>query len=273
MTERFRFTPARRRRPPAFAGLGRQVLINAIAAVFGLLLLVYLSTDAWWLLPVLVVWVAAGVDQALRGHPAARFSGVTATVIYLFVPVLFTLGTAIFLREVVSGVWNIPAAALAALLLSLAANAEYLTIEITPEHYPNARFVLSLISYVTAFGFFTVVSTSGLTLSAATLVVAVVALLLTVDILRELEVQTGVLFAYAAATGAVVAEVRWAVYYLGLPDLLAGGLLLIAFYEMTGLIQSYLSGHLDRSAIREFVTVGVVGLAVTAAFTIISRRG
>ena len=97
-------------------------------------------------------------------------------------------------------------------------------------------------------------------------------MLLSLDILRELEVQTGTVLAYGGATAVVIAEVRWAVYYLGLPDLLAGGLLLVTFYELTGLMQSYLSGHFDRGTVREFAVVGTLSLLIIAGFTVWSRH-
>lgn len=274
--DRPRFSTAGRRRPrrPRLpAALGQRGLLNGLALFFGLLLFLYLSSGNRLVLLALVAAVAIGMDQALRTHPQADFRGVEATAIYLFVPVLFAIGAALFLRDTTGGVVvHLLAAAGAAVVFGLAARAEYVTVDASPETYPVARFALSLVSYLTAFALFTVVFTSSLPLPAATLIVAVTALLLTVDILRELEVQTGTLFAYAAAVAAVIAEARWALYYLGLPDLLSGALLLVAFYELTGLVQSYLSGHLDRRTMQEFGVIGVVGAAIVAGASVLSRR-
>jgi hypothetical protein len=274
--DRLRFSTAgrpRRRRPPRFVAiLGQRGFINALAIAFGLLLLGYLYWGSVYWAALLVLVAGFGVDQALRSHPQGDFRDLTSTAIYLFVPVLFALGSALFLREVSEGAWNLLSAAVAAGLFALAAQAEYLTIDVSPATYPGARFALSLVSYLTAFALFVIVFTSDLRLPVATLIVAVTALLLTVDILRELEVQTGTLFAYAAAVAAVVAEVRWVLYYLAPPDLLAGALVLLAFYLLTGLIQSYLSGHLDRRSVAEFGVVGVVGVAVISAAWLVSER-
>ncbi len=275
MSERFRLSLQRRRRRHPLAGrlpLSPQMLIHGMAALWGLVLLVYLWRGTPLLVAVLAALAAGTTDQALRIHPAARFRGLTATLWYLFVPTLYAAGVALFLREVSQGLWNVPAAAIAALLLSLSINAEYVAVDAAPDTYPNARFILSLVSYLTAFAFFTVVSTSDLPLPVATLAVAVTSLLLSLDILRELEVQTSTVLAYGGAAAVVIAEVRWAVYYLGLPDLLAGGLLLVTFYELTGLMQSYLSGHFDRGTVREFGAVGVLSLLIIAGFTAWSRH-
>lgn len=275
MSERFRFSLQRRRRRRSLAGrvpLSPQMLIHGLAALWGLVLLVYLWRGTPLLVPVLAALAAGTTDQALRLHPAARFRGLTDTLLYLFVPILYAAGAAMFLRAVSHGLWNVPAATLAAVLLSLAINAEYVAVDATPDTYPNARFILTLIGYLTAFAIFTVVSTSDLPLPMATLIVAITALLLGLDILRELDVHMSTVLAYAGATAVVIAEVRWAVYYLGLPDLLAGGLLLVTFYELTGLVQSYLSGHFDRGTVREFAAVGVLSLLIIAGFTVWSRH-
>lgn len=275
---RLRFATVHRpRRPklPIIQALGQRGTINALAVAFGVALLAFLSFGQGLLqgifLIVLLLLAGAGTDQVLRAHPRAEFEGPAATAIYLFVPVLYTVGVALFLDAVSHGLWNLPAAVLGAAGFGLAAHAEYLTVEAAPETYPIARFALSLVSYLTAFALFTVVFTSDLPLPAATLIVAVVSLLLTVDILRELEVQTLTLFAYAAAIAAVVAEVRWAIYYLALGDLLAGGLLLITFYLLTGLVQSYLSGHFDRHTMIEYGLVGIAGLVIITVGRILSR--
>jgi hypothetical protein len=218
----------------------------------------------------LLLCAGVGVDQILRAHPAGNFRGPAATAIYLFVPVLYTAAAALFLREQVTGAWSLPVSAVAAVFFTLAAHAEYITVEADPESYPQARFALNLVSYLAAFGLFTVVFTAGLPLAAATVIVAVTALLLTVDVLREMDVSLGALFAYAAAVAAILAELRCALYYLALDNALPGALLLVAFYVLTGVMQSYLSGHLDRRAVTEFCLIGAAGLLIVAAARIVS---
>jgi hypothetical protein len=272
--ERLRFSTlnrSRRRGPPGLTSLSTRGAINGLALLYGLILLAYLATEQRLVLVGLVLVAAVGVDRALRAHPAGQFKGLAATAVYLFVPVLFTLGAALFLRELSSGFWNVPAAAIAALFFALSAHAEYVTVEASPATYPPARTALSLVSYLTAFALYTVVFTADLVLAPATLIVMITSLLLTVDILREMEVQTGTLFAYAAGVAAVAGELRLAMYFLPPGDLVAGALLLLAFYELTGLTQSYLSGHLDRRTILEYGGVGLVGVAVITVAWVLSH--
>lgn len=263
----------RRRRAGLFGvpALGRFQAVNLLTAIFGILVFAYLVSGRLPLLIALAAVVAFGMDRLLRLHPSDDFHGPGATAVYLFVPVLYALGSTVFLAEIVAGVWALPAAGAAALLFAFAAHAEYVTVDANPATYPSARFALSLVSYVTAFALFVVVFTSDLPLATATLFVAVPSLLLTVDILREVDVPTNLLFASGAAVAAVVAELRWGLYYLSLGEYLAGALLLIGFYAVTGPLQSYFTGHLDRRATAEYAVTGTAGLVIIAVFHLLSR--
>lgn len=273
--DRLRFAttkrPHRRRRLPVVGVVSERALVNAFTVAFAAMLFLYLSTGRSPVLVALMAVAGLGVDQALRTHPREEFRGVTATAIYLFVPVLFAAAVGLAVRDVSSGLWNLVATLVASVIYYAAAQAEYLTVDASPDTYPVARMLLSFVSYLTAFGMFAVVFTSGLPLPAATLIVSATTLLLTVDILRELDVQTWLLFAYAAATAAVIAEARWAMYYVAFPDLVAGGQLLVTFYVASGLIQAYLSGHLDRRTMIEFGSFALAGEAIVVIATTIAR--
>src|SRR3712207_8447769 len=58
---------------------------------------------------------------------------------------------------------------------------------------------------------------------------------LTVDILRELEADTGTLWAQAGAGAGGMAETRLALYFLSIGDVLAAAFMLLVFYPATGL--------------------------------------
>lgn len=260
-----------RRAPPLIAPLGPRGLVYALGAAVGVLLLPYLLTGNLLLLALGLLAAIAGAAYALRGHPAGVLRGATGTALYVFVPALATTGTALYLRGLTSGVGSVPAAAVAGVVFAVATRSEYVTVDAAPDTYGAARLVLSLISYVTAFALFLVVFTAEVPLSVATLIVAVVALLLSMDILRDLEGDTATLFAYAGVCAIVVAEVCWALYYLALKDLIAPAFLLVTFYEVTGLIQSYLTGHFDRRTVAEYVVVGALGLLIITAGNMLSR--
>ena len=264
--------PGRRRVPALAATVGRASLVNGVALLFGLALFAYLTLDLVLFLPLLLLIAAVGADQVLRPHASGRFVGLSDTLLYLFVPVLFALGSALFLNDVVTGFWTVVGTVAATALFTAVLHATYLSVDGQPDSFPLSRFVLSLTGYLTAFALFTVVFTSEMPLPAATFVVAAVALLLAIDLLREMDISTTALVAHAAAIGAIVAETRWAMYYLGLGNLLAGALLLVTYYVATGVVQSHLSGQLDRRTAVEYGVIGGIGLLIVTAARIVIDR-
>jgi hypothetical protein len=264
-------------RPQGFGGAGSPlsrmrpdsplVITAALTAAFAVLLGFYLFVPNAIVFALLIALAAGGVDRLLRLHPQARFHGAAATLLYLFVPCLFAAGAALFLEQRSDGFANVLWAVVGALVFGLTANLEYLTIDPDSEAYELARLGLLLVVYLVAFWVFAVAFTSGLPLLVGVLVVAGTAFLLTVDILRELETETAALLWQAGAMAFVMAEVRVAVSFLPLGELLAGAFLLITFYVATGLLQNLITGRLDRRGYLQYGTVATVGLA----FVLVAR--
>jgi hypothetical protein len=90
-------------------------------------------------------------------------------------------------------------------------------------------------------------------------------MLLAIEVLREAEADAYRALVFAAVIGLVVGEMRWSIYFIPLDGFLAAVFLLLAFYFTTGVIQHYLTGHLNRTVLAEFSIVGVVGLAIIVA--------
>lgn len=217
-----------------------------LSAGFGVLLLAYLHWQQPLLLLLVVIVATVGADRVLRLHPDSRFHGAGATTLYLFVPALFALGAALLAAAAASGFWIMPAAMLAAILFGLTVRVEYLTVDQGSDAYELARTVLLVMIYVVAFCIFTVAFVSDLSMPVAMALTAAVSFLLTLDILRELEVETSSLVINAAAGALVMAECRLTLYYLSLPDLYGSAFLFIIFYALTGLMQNGVSGRVDR---------------------------
>ena len=67
-----------------------------------------------------------------------------------------------------------------------------------------------------------------------------------------------------AAIGLVVAEARWALYFLPLENYLAGVFLLLVFYVASGLVQHHLNDDLERPVVGEFALITAIGIAIVA---------
>jgi hypothetical protein len=247
--------------------LGPFHVMVALAAAYAALLALYLISDVVLLLVLLVAVVAGGTDRLVRLHPQARFHGPTATVLYLFLPGLFALFSALAIGQADNTALRLLLGAVSVVLFAITAIAEYLTVDPDAETYEIARFGLLLSIYVTALFAFVVAFSSGFPLFAGVLLVGGVTFLLTVDMLRELEADAGALWIQSGAVALVMAECRWVLHYLSLPDVLAGVFMLVVFYVMTGLIQDRITGRMNRAS---WTTYG--GVFVIAVLFVLGAR-
>jgi len=254
------------------SGLPRMghIPVMAAAYAFGLALFLAVEPTKPWILLVLVGLVAIGTDGILRTHPKGNFEGLADTAPFLFVPVLLALASGLFLEEVVEGYWALPAVLAAAALFAASLYAEYVAVRSEGPSYPLGRFTLNVLTYLSAFGFYAVVYSFDVDLLPSAFAVGLVSLLLSVEIFREAEADPYRALVFAGVIGLVVAEARWSLHFIPLEGFLAGVFLLLAFYLTTGLIQHYLTGHLNRSIAVEFLLVTAAGLSIVIAGRVLS---
>ena len=67
---------------------------------------------------------------------------------------------------------------------------------------------------------------------------------------------------FSAAIGIIVAQARWALYFLPLESYLAGVFLLLVFYLTSGLVQHHLNDDLRTPVITEFGMITVLGIII-----------
>jgi hypothetical protein len=121
------------------------------------------------------------------------------------VPVLFAF-CGLFLEDVVLSYWAAPAVVGAGGLMAAALYAEHICVEPHSESYPAARFVLNVVTYLSAFGFYTVVYGFDVDLLPAAFAVGLVSMLLSIEIFREAEADPIRALVFAAVIGVIVAE-------------------------------------------------------------------
>jgi hypothetical protein len=78
---------------------------------------------------------------------------------------------------------------------------------------------------------------------------------------------------FAAVVGLIVAEARWALYFLPLESILAGMFLLIVFYLTSGLVQHHLTNDLSRGVVAEFVSSALLGVLIVTLGRIFESGG
>ncbi|HXK33223.1 MAG TPA: hypothetical protein VNM91_04315 [Dehalococcoidia bacterium] len=239
-----------------------RIPLLALVFTIGLSLFVSVDPPRPWILLALAALVALGTDGILRSHPRGQFRTIADTAPHLFVPVLFTMSAGLFLEDVVLGYWAVPAVIAAGTLMGTAIYAEFVSIEQHHDTFPLARFVLNVVTYLTAFGFFAVVYGFDVELLPAACAVGLVSMLLAIEIFREAEADPVRALVFAAVIGIIAGEARWVLYFIPLDGFLAGVFLLLVFYLATGVISHYLTDHLTHTVLAEFALVTAAGLAI-----------
>jgi hypothetical protein len=237
---------------------------NLLAIVLGVGMVFYVAIEPTqeWLLLLLAGLAALGTDGVLRSHPSSPFTRPDDTAAFLFLPALLTLGGGLFLEDVVSGYWSLAAAFATIPLFAAVLYGQYLSVDARSPAYTAARLVANIATYVTAFAFFAVVYEFGAGLLAAAFCVGLVSLLLSLEMLREVELAPRSAILYSAAIAMLLAQVTWSLHFLPLESFLAAAFLLLCLYVATGVVQNYLLRQLDPATAAEFAVVAVVGLAI-----------
>ena len=240
-----------------------RVPLLVVVYAIGLALFLTVEPTRPWILLMVTALVALGIDGILRTHPSAiEQDDVAWTAPLLFLPSLMALSSGLFLEDVLTGYWAVPGVVIAAGLMGAVLYAEYISVETYSPKYAGARFVLNLGTFLTAFGFYAVVYSFDVALVPAAATVGLVSLLLGVEVLRESEADPIRALVFAAAIGIVVAQARWALYFLPLESYLAGVFLLLVFYLTSGLVQHHLNDDLKAPVVAEFSLISIIGVMI-----------
>ena len=262
------FTRDRRGSDPLALGseAGRLDRVHVLAVVLALGMVAYLAIEPTqnWLLLLLSGLAAIATDSVVRHHPKANFQRVDDTALYLFVPVLFTLGLGLFLEEVVGGYGTVAIGLASVVPFWLILRAEYESIDRFAPAYQVSRLWLNVATYVVAFLFFATIYDFDLSLLTASFAAGIVSVLLAIEVLREEGMDTARTMLYALAIGGLIAEAAWSTHFLPLEGSAAAVFLLLAFYLMTGLMHNYLGNRLTRKTASEFATVAGLGVLIIA---------
>lgn len=237
--------------------------VHALSIFLALGLTAYLAIEPTqnWLLLLLAALSAIGTDSVVRSHPKSRFHSFDDTALFLFVPVLFTMGLGLFLEEVADGHWTL--AGLASVVpYWMILRSEYESVDRIADDFHYHRLILNIATYVIAFLFFATIYDFELDLATSAFAAGIVSLLLGIEVLREEAMETPRTVIYAVAIGVLLAETVWASHSLPFDGNPAAVFLLLSFYLMTGLMHSYLGERLNLRTAGEFVVVAIAGLLI-----------
>jgi hypothetical protein len=89
---------------------------------------------------------------------------------------------------------------------------------------------------------------------------------LTLERLRGINTPLRRIWFYAALVGLIMGQFTWALNYHALPGRVGGGLLLLTFYVLSGLVREHLLHGLKRHVLIEYLLVCLSGLAILAGY-------
>jgi hypothetical protein len=96
--------------------------------------------------------------------------------------------------------------------------------------------------------------------------VLLVAAGLTLERLRWVDAPLPRIWFYAALVGLIMGQFTWALNYHALPGRIGGGLLLLTFYVLSGLVREHLLHGLKRHVLVEYLLVCAGGLLILAGY-------
>ncbi|MFV9507549.1 MAG: hypothetical protein AB4911_23615 [Oscillochloridaceae bacterium umkhey_bin13] len=224
-------------------------------------------TLSWLLISSLAVITSAGADLLARSHPQMQHRalpqlnlGVLRLEVapaFWILPSFSVIGSFAFFR-LFSGVFEGGAFALALIAaggsLLTVLLAQHYVLDRTPLVSQRAQLVLQVMGYLLAFGVFSAVYYARYrTLYSASFIGATATLI--AYALLSMPTRVGS-FTLALLIGLVLAEATWALNYWATTFLIAGTVLLLAFYLIVSLIQFQAAGKLQRRLLLEYALLG-----------------
>jgi hypothetical protein len=220
-----------------------------------------LNTDSLLILflPVLAI---AGVDWVLRDHPYVRLGQVPFLFPFWMAPGLMALALGILLTRVSSWPLWIAALSLGIIVLGVLIVAEYVTIAPNAGNYAVARLTVTALSYLIAFGLFTLIYSARERSIISASTTMLVAFALSLDLLGPHIIGLGRAALFSLIISWLVGQCTWAMNYWNVSNLSAGVLLLTVFYVAVGLVQQHFQEKLTRNILIEFAVVVLIAVAV-----------
>ena len=237
----------------------RLILLVAVATL-GCGFFLYFDLSYSWLV-LLGAIMCVGADGLVRSHPILGRYDATVRAGYWVLPVAATVAAALFLREIASGYGLAIGLALTAFGLLAVLLAQVHSVHISDPLYHLSHMVLNVASYITAFIAFAALYELELRTAFAVLFVGVVGAVLALQLFRQATLSWARPVLYALVTGVLLGQTQWALDYWSMRAYGTAIFLLLIFYFITGVSQSYISRRLTGAMLLEFAGVTLVGFA------------
>ena len=245
-----------------------EAVVLTVLVSLGFLSFVVIEPTPRWLALLGAIVAALGTDGVLRTARRQPFAGGGDTTPFLFLPALYALSAPVFLEYNVTGFWAVPAALAAGLAFGAVVVAQIASVRADEPLRVPARFYAAAATYFVVFALFSLAYAFDLGLAEAVIAVSLIGVLLSVELLRDDQIDAFETLVMAGVIGVVVGEARWVLQYMPIDGYLAGLTLLLLFYFVTGVAHAYITRQLDRTVAAEYGGVALVGIALVAGVRI-----
>lgn len=233
----------------------------AIIAAAGLIAYVTIRPEQQWIIWLTTGLAAISTDGIVRTHPRWQGKDAIWSLPFLFLPAATTLGAGLFIDHAIDGYARPVAAVGGAMLVGVVVFGEYHTVDFGSRVFGTMRLILAVATYLTAFSLYAVIFSREMPIAASALLIGVISLGLALELLRETYLLGPSSLLVSGAIGLSLAELRLVLYFFPMDGLLAGALLIIAFYFATGIVHHLLDEDLEFATMAEYVIVGGGGTA------------
>ena len=240
------------------------VLLTALVTLAFLMFLLTEPTQRWIAL-LGVVAAALGTDGLLRSARGETFALGLDTTPQLFLPALYALALPVFIEHNARGLWVPLSGVAAGLGFGAVVLAEVHSVRAYEAAFAWARIVSGAAAYLTAFALLSLSYTFELELAPAVVAAALVAGLLSIEVLRDASLDTLDTLTFAAVAALVIGELRWALHFVPLDGHLAALALVLALFFTSGVLYSHLHRQLTRAVLVEYVVVVAAGVVLVVA--------
>ncbi|HMO57147.1 MAG TPA: hypothetical protein PKC19_07320 [Roseiflexaceae bacterium] len=236
-------------------------------------------TISWLLIASLVVITSTGADVFIRTHPEMQTRALPAIrigpVAFELVPEFWILPSfAIIASFAFFRLFSASLDALAFIIALVAAGAllfaaligQHYGLDRRPATQQSARLVLQAITLFLAFAVFSAVYYARLRTLYSAALIGTTGTLLAYALLHWSRARTRP-FLLCGTVGLMLAEATWALNYWSASFLIGGALLLVIFYVVIGLLQSYLEQRMHGRVLLEYSLLGSVLLALLVYVT------
>ncbi len=239
--------------------------VITVLTTLSFLMFVLVEPSPRWILVVVALGVAAGMDGVLRATWRAAFARGEDTTPYLFLPALYVFAAPLLIEHNITGHTVLVWALLAGLGFGAIAVAEVLSVRTGSPLYRYARMVTTGAAYFAAFSLLAMTYVLNLGVVPAFIATWFIGTMLAIEVVREGEVDPVETTVFAALVGLVLSQVRWLLFYLPLDGYLAGLALVLVFYFVTGVLHSYVLRQLNRITAAQYALVTTIGMVLVGA--------